>query len=413
MTGRSDVLFGGTVSGRPPQIPGIESMVGLFINTLPVRVTLDAGETLSDLLDRVQREQATLLDHHYLGLADIQKATGPATTFDTLTVFESYPVDRQALTADTDIAGMRVTGIDGRDAAHYPLSLVASVNGSLNLKFEYFPAFFDSDTVESIATRVAVVLDRLVADPDQPLSRLDLLTEPERRELAPVLGAVGGSTRTLPEIFADAAALDPDAIALSFSGREVTYRELDTRSSRIARFLIDQGVGPESYVALGIPRSVESVLAVWAVAKAGGAFVPVDPNYPLERIEHMLADSGAGLGLTVAAHRHELPDTVTWLTLEDPEFVAACDQHSDAPVTAAERTAPLGLHHAAYVVYTSGSTGRPKGVVVTHQGLDNFALDQQERLGATAQSRTLHFSTPASTARCSSTCRPSGWARRW
>ncbi|WP_420881133.1 amino acid adenylation domain-containing protein, partial [Rhodococcus sp. (in: high G+C Gram-positive bacteria)] len=395
LTARTDVLFGGTVSGRPPQIPGIESMVGLFINTLPVRVTLDAGESLGELLDRVQHEQAALLDHHYLGLADIQRATGPAATFDTLTVFESYPVDRDALTADTDIAGLKVTGIDGRDAAHYPLSLVASVNGGLNLKFEYFPEFFDPAVVESIATRVAVVLENIATDPDRPLARLDLLTEAERHDLAPVVGAVGGSVRTLPDIFADAAALDPDAIALSLSGREVTYRELDTRSSRIARVLIDQGVGPESYVALGIPRSVESVLAVWAVAKTGAAFVPIDPNYPIERIEHMLADSGAGLGLTVADHRHRLPDTATWLTLEDPDFTAACAARSDAPVTDTDRTAPLGLEHAAYVVYTSGSTGRPKGVVVAHRGLDNFALDQQERFGATAASRTLHFATPS------------------
>ncbi|WFR71257.1 amino acid adenylation domain-containing protein [Prescottella defluvii] len=395
LTARSDVLFGGTVSGRPPQIPGIESMVGLFINTLPVRVTLDPAEALGDLLDRVQREQTALLDHHYLGLADIQKATGPAVAFDTLTVFESYPVDRNALTADTDIAGMRVTGIDGRDAAHYPLSLVASVGDRLNLKFEYFPEHFDRETVESIATRVAVVLDHLAADPDQPLSRLDLLTEVERRELAPVLGEPGGSLRTLPEIFAAGAARDLDAVALSFSGREVTYRELDTRSSRIARVLIDQGVGPESYVALGIQRSVESVLAVWAVTKTGAAFVPVDPNYPLERIEHMLADSGAGLGLTVSAHRDQLPGTVAWLALDDPEFEAECEARSDAPVTDADRTEPLGLNHAAYVVYTSGSTGRPKGVVVTHQGLDNFAIDQVERLGATAESRTLHFATPS------------------
>ncbi|MCL2533503.1 MAG: amino acid adenylation domain-containing protein, partial [Nocardiaceae bacterium] len=395
LTARTDVLFGGTVSGRPPQIPGIESMVGLFINTLPVRITLDASEALGDLLDRIQREQTALLDHHHLGLADIQKATGPAVAFDTLTVFESYPVDRNALTVDTDIAGMRVTGIDAHDAAHYPLSLVASVGEQLNLKFEYFPEYVDGETVASIATRVAVVLDHLVSDPDQPLSRLDLLTETERRELAPVLGKPGGSVRTLPEIFADGAARDPDAIAVSFSGREVTYRELDSLSSRIARVLIAQGVGPESYVALGIQRSVESVLAVWAVAKTGAAFVPVDPNYPLERIEHMLADSGAGLGLTVAAHRDQLPDTVTWLTLDDPDLVTEYEAQSDAPVTDADRTEPLGIDHAAYVVYTSGSTGRPKGVVVTHQGLDNFATDQIERLGASAESRTLHFATPS------------------
>ena len=159
LTGRDDVVFGAIVSGRPPELAGIETMIGLFINTLPVRIRLRPGETVGALLERVQAEQTALLDHHYIGLAEIQSSAGPEVGFDTLTVFESYPVDREGLSTDTDIAGMRVDGVQARDAAHYPLSLVASVDSRLRLKFEYLPDIFDVDTVDGIAGRVLRVLD--------------------------------------------------------------------------------------------------------------------------------------------------------------------------------------------------------------------------------------------------------------
>ncbi|MFZ2173425.1 MAG: amino acid adenylation domain-containing protein, partial [Rhodococcus sp. (in: high G+C Gram-positive bacteria)] len=410
LTARDDVLFGATVSGRPPELAGIETMIGLFINTLPVRIRLRPGETVGALLERVQAEQAALLDHHYIGLAEIQRAAGPEAGFDTLTVFESYPVDRAALTTDTDIAGMRVTGVDARDAAHYPLSLVASVDDRVHLKFEYLPELFDADTVEGIAGRVLRVLDACTR-PDRPLAALSLLTDREHADLMPVRGRPGGSTRTLPQILGEAAALDPNAIALcyhdpsyhdpsyhdpsAYEDRNVSYGDLDERSNRLARALVARGVGPETFVAIGIPRSIDSMVSVWAVAKTGAAFVPIDPNYPDERITHMLTDSGATIGVTTTEHRDRLPGTALWLTLDDPGFATECAEQAAASVTDADRTGPVSLDTAAYVVYTSGSTGLPKGVVVTHRGLDNFALDQLERFGATQQSRTLHFSTPS------------------
>ena len=142
----------------------------------------------------------------------------------------------------------------------------------------------------------------------------------------------------------------------------MTYRELEEGSNRLARVLIERGAGPERFVAVGLARSVESVVAVWAVAKTGAGFVPVDPGYPGARIEHMLADSGAVVGVTVAAHRAALPNTVAWLDLDDPAVAAACAARSSAPVTDTDRRCPLRLDHPAYLIYTSGSTGVPKGV---------------------------------------------------
>ncbi|WP_394855224.1 amino acid adenylation domain-containing protein, partial [Rhodococcus aetherivorans] len=200
---------------------------------------------------------------------------------------------------------------------------------------------------------------------------------------------------TLPQLLAAAVEIDPSAVAVAYEDRSLTYGELDERSSRLARVLIGRGVGPESFVALGLTRSVESVLAWWAVAKTGAAFVPVDPNYPVERVEHMVTDSGSRVGLTVSEFADRLPGSVPWLALDDPGFEAECAAVSGAPVTYADRLGPVAVDNTAYVIYTSGSTGVPKGVVVTHGGLSNLSAEQRDRFKIDSFSRTLHFASPS------------------
>ncbi|MDI9916927.1 non-ribosomal peptide synthetase [Rhodococcus sp. IEGM 1379] len=199
----------------------------------------------------------------------------------------------------------------------------------------------------------------------------------------------------LPQLLAAAVDIDPAAVAIRFDGRSVTYAELDAASSQLARRLIDHGVGPEGRVAISIPRSVESVCAVWAVAKAGAAFVPVDPNYPADRVLHMISDSGASIGLTVAAVAGGLPSSLPWWELDSAEYVALASDIPAEPVSYTERVGTLRPEHPAYVIYTSGSTGRPKGVIVTHGGIADLCAEQVERFGLTATSRTLHFASPS------------------
>ncbi|WP_428847163.1 amino acid adenylation domain-containing protein [Nocardia arthritidis] len=175
----------------------------------------------------------------------------------------------------------------------------------------------------------------------------------------------------------------------------LSYAELDERSTRLARLLIDRGIGPEDLVAVGIPRSIDSVVAVWAVAKTGAGFVPVDPNYPADRVEHMVKDSGAVLGLTVQRVHGELPGQVPWLSVDGDELARRLEQYPAEPVTYADRLRQLRAEHPAYVIYTSGSTGLPKGVVVTQAGLSSFCDEQRERYRVTNTSRTLHFASPS------------------
>ena len=202
-------------------------------------------------------------------------------------------------------------------------------------------------------------------------------------------------TPLLPQLLAAAVEMNPSQEALRFEGRSLSYSELDEWSSRLARVLIADGVGPEDRVAVSVPRSIESVLALWAVAKSGAAFVPVDPNYPADRVAYMIEDSGVSVGLTVEEVVSDLPSSVDWKSIDSPKVKQSLSEVSRDPVAYSDRVSTLRVEHPAYVIYTSGSTGRPKGVVVTHGGLGNLLSEQVDKLGAKAQSRVLHFATPS------------------
>ncbi|MFI5714246.1 amino acid adenylation domain-containing protein [Nocardia sp. NPDC051750] len=391
VTGRDDVVFGATVSGRPAELPGVESMVGLFINTLPVRVQVDHRATTSDLLTGLQREQAALLEHHYLGLTDIQQAAGAAVQFDSLFVFESYPTDAATVAATSDIDGMSIVGVGTRDNSHYPMTLVVTAEGTVRIMLKYLTSRFDAAAVETLAARLVRVIDHLVDAPDLPVGDAQFLTPAEHAELGSRSGGPAVPARTLPDLLAAAVAVDPAAPAVVFKGVRHYYGEFDQRSNRLARVLIERGLGAEDLVAVAVPRSADSVLAEWAVTRSGAAFLPIDPTYPADRIEHMLTDSGAPVGITVSSVRADLPDSVDWLVLDELDLAG----YSAGPITDADRVRPLTPANTAYVIYTSGSTGVPKGVVVSHAGLANFSAEQVERYGLDTTTRALAFASPS------------------
>ncbi|MFD6157828.1 amino acid adenylation domain-containing protein [Nocardia sp. NPDC060256] len=401
LTGRTDVVFGGTVSGRPPELAGVEEMVGLFINTLPVRVRLDPAEKVVDLLARLQAEQARLMDHQHVGLAAIHQAVGLAELFDTLTVFESYPIDREALSQALDIAGMRVLDVEGTDATPYPLNLmVIPLRGTdghdtLRVSLKFMADQLDPAAAQPLLDRFVGLLTQLADNPRALVSHLQYCGDAERAALLPVRGPESLPVRTLPEILAAGAAIDSDAIAVSVGELTMSYGELDAWSNRFARLLLRRGVGREVFVVLALTRSLESVVAVWALAKSGAAFAPLDPNYPVERIEHMLTDSKAPIGVTVTATGETLPGSIDWLLLDDLNTIRRVMTVSADPITDEERGGPIDIDQTAYLIYTSGSTGKPKAVLLSHRGIANLVSTQRDSLDLDPTASALQVASPS------------------
>ncbi|MEU6482644.1 condensation domain-containing protein [Streptomyces sp. NPDC046887] len=304
-TGQEDIVFGTTVSGRPPEVPGMETMIGLFINTLPVRVRLQPSETLLDLMARLQREQAELSPHQHLGIADIRRLTTvDGELFDTLTVFENYPLDPDSLTSVTDL---RISHLYTHNDAHYPLTLIVTPGDLLTLDFGYRPDLFTPDDIRRLAEGLTRLLRTFTQASPQLLTRdISLLTPQERHQ------AVEGwndTARELPpvavhELFEAQARRSPEAIAVVFEDQEVTYAQLDARADELADSLRAFGIGPEGLVALALPRSVEMLASLLAVLKTGAAYLPIDPDYPADRIAHMLTDAAPALVMATEATQH-------------------------------------------------------------------------------------------------------------
>ncbi|WP_234401893.1 condensation domain-containing protein, partial [Thermobifida halotolerans] len=282
-TGTDDVVFGQPVSGRAPEVAGSEAMIGLFTNTLPVRVRLDAGETAAALLRRLRAEQAELVDHHALGLAAVQRAAGGGALFDTLLVVESFPLDRSRHAADH--AGMRVVDVEVRDATHYPLALAVLPEEEITLRLDHDPDRFPAEDAEAVLDLVVRVLEQLTADPDRPLRRLDLLGDRERAALARhnATGRPVAAT-TLTALLAAAGRDHADRVAVIADDARLTYRDLHERAGRIAALLTGRGVGRDHVVAVALPRSAELVAALLGVLRAGAAYLPLDPDHPPARL---------------------------------------------------------------------------------------------------------------------------------
>ncbi|OQS20503.1 hypothetical protein B0T44_09450, partial [Nocardia donostiensis] len=353
LTGRADVVFGATVSGRPAELPGVESMVGLFINTLPVRLRIDERASIGELLERLQGEQADLLDHHYVGLTDIQQAVGQGALFDTLMVFESYPMDKEAISAASSIDGMSVTGVGVNDATHYPMTLLVTAEATIELTLKYLDSRFTADEVQVLATRLERVLEALVGDPSRLVGDIDILDASERAQLLADSGAAAGTAaaepvgrvgaRTVAKVLAEVVEEDPQAPALLVGDDEIAYQELDRRSSQLARLLIERQVGPGDIVAVTLPRSTDAVVAAWAVQKAGAACLFAAD---LAADEITAAAAVFVIGAGAGSLRHLDPGNA-----DTAAELAAAPGH---PVSYADRARPLGEDHPAFVLPVDG-----------------------------------------------------------
>ncbi|ALN59020.1 linear gramicidin synthetase subunit C [Lysobacter enzymogenes] len=398
LTHRRDVAFGTTVSGRPPELAGVEQMVGLFINTLPLRLQWRPDETVAALLQRLQREQSALLDHQHLGLAEIQRTAGHGELFDTLVIFENFPVGEDG--DGPDDLRVAVHSHHGGDTSHYPVGLAlipGRPNQPYQLKLSYRPDLLERERVLRLGRRYQRLIEAFAADAQQPLGRIDLLDADETRQVLHDWNATAHECADthLAALLSAQAARTPDAVALRFEGETLSYAELEARSNRLARALIAQGVGPESIVGVALPRSLELPVALCAVLKSGAAYLPLDTDYPPERLADMLADAAPACVLARADTADALPADAPLWRLDDAalrERVAALPAHA---VGDDERRTPLRPEHPVYVIYTSGSTGKPKGAAIPHRGVVNRLEWMQREYGLQADDAVLQ-KTPSS-----------------
>ncbi|WP_037311026.1 non-ribosomal peptide synthetase [Amycolatopsis orientalis] len=376
LAGRTDVVFGATASGRPADLPGVESMVGQLLNTLPVRVRLDGARRAVELFADLQRDQAALMAHQYLGLQDVRTVAGPGAVFDTLVIYENFP--RTGLDRPSD-GGLNLRPVKrGSNSSHYPFTLVTGPGERMPLILDYDHGLFDRTAAESVVGAMARVLERLVAEPDVLIGRLPTVSEAERALVLNDFNATAGPVpgESVPALFARRVAAAPEAVAIvDAHGANLTYAEIDQASDRLAGHLAGRGVGRGDRVGVAMERSPELIIAFLAIWKAGAAYVPVDVEYPAERISFILEDSGVSTVLCTEATRAVAFSGLNAIVLDAPETRAAVD------VCAAPEIR-LSADDLAYVMYTSGSTGLPKGVGIPHGAVAGLAGDEGWQIGA-------------------------------
>ncbi|TDD54174.1 amino acid adenylation domain-containing protein [Kribbella antibiotica] len=362
-TNSDDVVFGTVSSGRPADILGIEDMAGLFINTLPLRVRIPRRTTALEWLRQLQEQSVQLRQYDYSPLGQVRRWSDlPPNTplFDTLFVFENYPErpDRES--------GLKLDAVGSLEQTHYPLTVVITGGEQLGVSIFFDPLRYDDRLVEAIFTHLRQLCRGLVVSPDKPLAQLQMLTDDERGRALDDWSTDSTSYDDVPylhELIGDQTLATPDAIAIVQDEQQLTYRELDQRANQLAHWLQDRGIGPEVLVGLCVDRSLEGIIGLLGVLKAGGGYVPLDPRNPLERLSFVAQDAGLRLLLTQSHLLAGVPaDELPTLCL-DTEWSSVASDRTEAPLTT------LTPDNLAYIIYTSGSTGKPKGVMVAHRCL--------------------------------------------
>nr|WP_224770130.1 non-ribosomal peptide synthetase [Mycobacterium simulans] len=369
LTGQHDVVFGTVAAVRPPDLAGAESMVGLLINTVAVRATMSATTTTAQLLDQLHNAHNVTREHQHLALPEIQRIAGHDRLFDTLFVYENYPIDKSTELGAHDLS---ITEITAHEHTHYPLVLTAAPGPRLSFRVEFATTVFDAAGIEALFDRLMGVLEAMSADPARPLSSIDLVDAAERARLNDI-GNRAALARpvdavSIPELFAAQVARTPEAVALVFNGDTWSYRELDEAANRLAHLLADCVVGPGEVVGLLLPRGAQAIIAILAVLKTGAAYLPIDPHYPDARIAFVLEDAAPVAVLTTAALAPRLAGhDVGVIDIDDPA-IDTCYPADRLPAPEAG--------NIAYLLYTSGTTGVPKGVAVTHRNVTQLFASQ-------------------------------------
>lgn len=385
--GTEDAVFGSVVSGRPSAISGIESMAGLFINTVPVRVRAAKDMTFASLVKAVQKDSLAAEEHSYYPLYDIQNESGlQKDLLNHILVFENYPVQMQAAVngwQQTESHALSLENFSMAEETNYDLNVVIVPGEEFYVKFSYNADIYDREDMKRIKGHILEVISCVTEDPDRLLSSISLVP-PEEEAL---IHSFNDTNRPYPEttvhgLFEEQAAKTPDQEALRYNGISWSYKKLNQRANQIAHALREKGARPDQITAVMLRRSMNTVAALLGIWKSGSAYMPIDAEYPPERISFLLRDSEASLLVT---EKDLLP-------LIPPHFKGTVVILEE---TVSRQTGPLspvsGSGNWAYVIYTSGTTGRPKGVLVQHKAISNTLQWRREEYGMTEGDIALHL----------------------
>ena len=388
-SGAGDIVFGATVSGRPAALDGVESMVGMMINTLPVRVCVDLDGPLTSWLEALQKRFTELRDWEFSPLVQVQQWSempGQEALFESILVLENFPIREGAVGGNgSGGGGLEIADVEGVEATNYPLTLMVSATDRLFLTIFYDRSRFDRTAVARALAHLEELLRALASEP-RTAAELDPLRRAERHQLLHEWNATEvpyPRVELIQSRFEERVRTSPEAVAVRAGERLVSYGELDRRADDVARQLRAAGVVPETRVGVLTARSIEMVVAILGVLKAGGAYVPLDPAFPEERLSYMLTASGAPVLLAQGAIDHPLAGDRPGLEVR--RLIA-----SDVGVAG---ETDVRAENLAYVIFTSGSTGRPKGVQICHRTLVNFLRSMENEPGLDASDRFFSVTT--------------------
>ena len=371
-SGEKDVVFGVTVSGRSPSFSGIENMVGLFINTLPLRVEVSTQEQLIPWLQKIQQSMIDLQEYFYTPLLDIQansEIPGGIPLFESIVVFENYPIDNSLLNEE---GSLHLGDMEVYEQTNYPLTLVIVPRDKLSVRISYNTAHFSSDAIKQILGHLQNILEAIAnveqQNPSHKVGQLPLLSEVERHQLLVECNNTTTdypSDKSIHQLFEQQVEKTPNSIALVFEEEQLTYQQLNQKANQLAHYLQTLGVKPEVLVGICVKPSVDMIVGLLGILKAGGVYVPLDPNYPQERLAFMLEDSNLDIMLSQEALTENISDrNVPIVYLDKDRDVIARESFENL-----DRQATLD--DIAYAIYTSGSTGKPKAVLGTIRGIVN------------------------------------------
>ena len=388
-SGEDDVVFGSTVSCRPPELSGIDSAVGLFINTLVIRANVSPQESVLTWLKKLQSQLVGLQEYAYTPLVDVKgwSEVRGRPLFNSLVDVTNYPVDASLWDQQRSL---KISDRQVFERTSYPLFMIVIPREELTIRIQYDARQFDATAVIRMLGHFNTLLEGIVSNPEQRLSDLPLLTSAERQQLIGDWNRadVGyANHRCLHELIAEQVERTPETVAVVFNNKRLTYRQLDERANQLAHYLQKLGVGPNTLVGICVQRSLELVVGLLGILKAGGAFVPLDPDYPRDRLAFMLKDAAVRVLLTQAHLTASLPSHQTRIVQLDSDWARIAEESR----TSVRNTAMAD--QLAYMIYTSGSTGIPKGVMIEHGGLVQHCVECGKAYGLTSEDRVLQFAS--------------------